>query len=171
MPRPKAMERRGSPRQKRPRKRGRKKARADELAERELLGLKPGDISLESSTARWQRCLSGLPFPWEKTGLRLSRLIPSHPGDSPESLRVRPKATATTSSLIGPLETPVEFGADYYSGSGRKSPNRWYGYIVRVTDGHWILHACSTGKAACKEAEKYLASLVTDAVAGTATTD
>lgn len=28
---------------------------------------------------------------------------------------------------------PVEFGADYYSGRGRKSPNRWYGLIIDRT--------------------------------------
>ena len=30
--------------------------------------------------------------------------------------------------------TPIEFGADYYSGSGRKNPRRAYGVITAVTD-------------------------------------
>jgi hypothetical protein len=61
----------------------------------------------------------------------------------------------------------VEFGGDYYSGSGRKTADRWYGYVVRIdpeTDeeyGRLILCQCSTGKAAVKEGEKYAAKQAT----------
>ena len=30
----------------------------------------------------------------------------------------------------------VEFGADYYTGSGKKSAKRWYGFILAQSDTH-----------------------------------
>lgn len=33
----------------------------------------------------------------------------------------------------------VEFGADYYTGSGKKDPRRWYGVIVEQTPSKWVL--------------------------------
>lgn len=48
----------------------------------------------------------------------------------------------------------IEFGADYYTGSGRKSPERWYGYIVRIEPTYLVLHRCKTGKEAVKSGEK-----------------
>jgi len=62
---------------------------------------------------------------------------------------------------------PVEFGADYYSGSGRRSSRRWYGYVVRVDaeteaePGRLVLHKTATPKAAVNEGQIYAASLVT----------
>ncbi len=57
----------------------------------------------------------------------------------------------------------IEFGSDYYTGSGRKDPDRWYGYVVRIAPplapngerSYLILHECSTGKAAVKEGAKF----------------
>lgn len=49
----------------------------------------------------------------------------------------------------------VEFGADYYSGSGNKSANRWYGYVVSISDERLVLHHCATGKAAIKEGAEF----------------
>jgi hypothetical protein len=58
-----------------------------------------------------------------------------------------------------------EFGADYYSGRGRKIANRWYGYVVRVEvangAGYVVLHECAGGKAAVKAGAKFAATLVT----------
>lgn len=48
----------------------------------------------------------------------------------------------------------IEFGADYYTGSGRKNPERWYGYVVRVEPTYLVLRQCKTGKEAIKSGEK-----------------
>src|SRR5262249_14392556 len=51
----------------------------------------------------------------------------------------------------------VEFGADYYSGGGRKSPTRWYGYYVRTiaatetAPAYLVLRECASGKDAVKQ--------------------
>jgi len=46
----------------------------------------------------------------------------------------------------------IEFGADYYSGGGRKNPIRWYGVVTRLTPTMLVVAKCATGKAACKRA-------------------
>lgn len=53
----------------------------------------------------------------------------------------------------------VEFGADYYSGSGKPSRTRWYGYVKSINADRLILHECGTGKAAVSGGAKYAASL------------
>lgn len=40
--------------------------------------------------------------------------------------------------------TPVEFGADYYSGGGVKHSNRWYGVITERTEEKIVLEECSS---------------------------
>lgn len=61
----------------------------------------------------------------------------------------------------------IEFGADYYSGGGRKTPTRWYGFVVQILEstgingdaGRWlIVRECASGKAAVKAGEKYAAT-------------
>lgn len=54
----------------------------------------------------------------------------------------------------------VEFGADYYSGRGRKSAKRWYGYVVRIDAERIVLHECKDGKAAIREGAKFAAVAV-----------
>jgi hypothetical protein len=50
----------------------------------------------------------------------------------------------------------VEFGADYYTGSGKPDRKRWYGFVVRIvpeTDDTLavvVLQKCANGKAAIK---------------------
>lgn len=53
----------------------------------------------------------------------------------------------------------VEFGADYYSSRGKKSTERWYGYVKEIRDDVLILTKSATGKKACQEAQAYLDSL------------
>lgn len=38
----------------------------------------------------------------------------------------------------------VEFGADYYTGSGRKWPERWYGVVVEITPTRVVLIEAKT---------------------------
>jgi hypothetical protein len=52
---------------------------------------------------------------------------------------------------------PIEFGSDYYTGSGRAQRSRWYGYVVSISPERLILHRCKTGKAAISEGTKFLA--------------
>lgn len=44
----------------------------------------------------------------------------------------------------------LEVAADYYSASGRKSGDRWYGYIVRVTPEILVVREVAGGKTAVK---------------------
>lgn len=72
--------------------------------------------------------------------------------------------------------TAVEFGADYYSGGGRKNPKRWYGCVVRRAvyrpgteeqAEYLVVVQHGTGKEAIKAAEKVPAQPVkTDAEGG-----
>jgi len=55
--------------------------------------------------------------------------------------------------------TPVEFGADYYTGSGRRSPTRWYGVITKVTSNFLELKEAGSAKEAVAQAEKMAAKL------------
>ena len=71
-----------------------------------------------------------------------------------------PKAKGEFFYLIEGLEESiaVEFGADYYSSSGKKNPKRYYGVIIKVeTDGIEIEEKNTT-----KEAIKYAESLQED---------
>jgi hypothetical protein len=49
----------------------------------------------------------------------------------------------------------VEFGADYYTGGGRKNARRWYGYVTRVEPGMVALVQCAGGKTAIKAGRKF----------------
>jgi hypothetical protein len=49
----------------------------------------------------------------------------------------------------------VEFGADYYSGRGRKNARRWYGYVTRVEPGMVVLVQRAGGKTAIKAGQKF----------------
>jgi len=51
----------------------------------------------------------------------------------------------------------VEFGADYYTSSNRKKAERWYGFVVSVTDECLLLRPCATGQIAVKEGAKFCA--------------
>jgi hypothetical protein len=48
----------------------------------------------------------------------------------------------------------IEFGADYYSGSGKKSPKRWYGVIIRVTTEELVLEEYDTARQAINAAKE-----------------
>lgn len=42
----------------------------------------------------------------------------------------------------------VEFGGDYISGSGFRSPDRWYGVVEEIRDAHLVLKPCKDATAA-----------------------
>lgn len=42
----------------------------------------------------------------------------------------------------------IEFGADYYTGSGRKNSERWYGFVVAQNAEGLLLRKCDGGKEA-----------------------
>ncbi|MGB9848886.1 MAG: CRISPR-associated protein Csx16 [Moorellaceae bacterium] len=50
---------------------------------------------------------------------------------------------------------PVEFGADYYTGGGRKCSKRWYGVVVSVSDGEVEILRAETARQACDLAGEY----------------
>lgn len=50
--------------------------------------------------------------------------------------------------------TPVEFGADYYSGSGRKHADRWYGVVKSVSDAAVEFEEFETARDAIAAAKK-----------------
>lgn len=53
-------------------------------------------------------------------------------------------------SIVGKA---VEFGGDYYSGSGRKSSHRFYGVVLSLTDSAIRIREYDTGRQACKAAQ------------------
>lgn len=50
--------------------------------------------------------------------------------------------------------TPVEFGADYYTGTGRKNPKRSYGVLEEVTPAKIVYRECNTARGALEEARR-----------------
>ena len=53
--------------------------------------------------------------------------------------------------------TPVEFGGDYYTGSGGKRSHRFYGIVTEVTAEYVEFAQYATGKAAIKAADAFRA--------------
>lgn len=50
--------------------------------------------------------------------------------------------------------TPVEFGADYYTGGGNRVPRRWYGVVAEITEDTLVLDQYGTAREAVAAAEK-----------------
>ena len=51
-------------------------------------------------------------------------------------------------------QTPVEFGADYYSAGGRPSRERWYGVVISRTNDALVLEEYDTALAAINAAKQ-----------------
>ena len=95
-----------------------------------------------------------------KNWLALISPNPRSPGGLDRTFLEKARGGSSYYLLSGlSLGDAVEFGADYYSGRGRKNPHRWYGFIVGLTPTYLLLRAASTGKAACKAATEYRATL------------
>jgi hypothetical protein len=137
-----------------------------EQARRAELGLQPGDrdFAIEdgalTAVPRWvdhRRC----PSTYRSRGKNWLAIItadPAQPGGLGRSFADKAKGSSyyiVPELVVGQA---VEFGADYYSGGGRRRPERWYGYVVRLTDSLLVLHRCDTGKAAIKEGAAFAAA-------------
>jgi len=74
------------------------------------------------------------------------------------------KANGVYYYMIDGLEVgnAVEFGADYYTGSGRKQAGRWYGIIKTITDDEMILIHCSNSSEAIKISKEFVITLDKD---------
>ena len=148
---------------------------------REKYGLEEDDIVLDVEDGALASVPSGC---WEshkrgKNWLAIITVDPSKPGGFDR--RFAEKAKGSSYYLLPDWQPgdALEFGADYYySGGGRKSPTRWYGFYVRSFDGQGIdgedrsyvvLRKVAGGKTACKEGAKYAKEHgrvdVTDAIA------
>ncbi len=128
---------------------------------RKSLGLREGDVAYGIEDG----ALTGAPV-WEnhkrgKNWMALISVSPSSPGGLARDFCAKARGE---SFYMMPSLSPgdaVEFGADYYSGSGKKSADRFYGYVVRVDPegdekkGLLVLHKCSTGKDACKQGKAF----------------
>ena len=81
---------------------------------------------------------------------------PSKPGGLDRDFFAKAKGDSfyLVSETLAP-GTPLEFGADYYSGRGRKNSKRWYGFVVVHTPEYLLVRESNTGKAACKEGAKW----------------
>lgn len=61
-----------------------------------------------------------------------------------------PRAKGQYYYIVASLKVgdPVEFGADYYTASGKRSPERWYGVVLSITDSEIMLEHTDTANQA-----------------------
>jgi hypothetical protein len=131
---------------------------------RQLMGLEDGQVAYRVEDG----ALTGVPC-WEKHSrgknwMATISVNPSSPGGLERDFCEKARGS---SYYILPTFFPgdaIEFGADYYSGRGRKNSKRWYGYVVDLRayrpaideDGQYLVVVeCDSGKAACKEGAKW----------------
>jgi hypothetical protein len=53
------------------------------------------------------------------------------------------------------LGTPLEFGSDYYTASGRKSPSRRYYTVKEISEDSITIDRHENAREACEAAERY----------------
>jgi hypothetical protein len=136
-----------------------------EAERRAELGLADGDVDLAVEDG----ALTEVPANcWEShsRGKNWAATVSPHPA-SPGGLARSFWAKAKGSSyyLLPSGLVPgdaVEFGADYYSGRGGKSPRRWYGFVVRVEPDMLVLRKAAGGKTAYKAGQKFAAARPAD---------
>lgn len=135
----------------------RAEAAAAEEARRAALNLGEDDLDLKIENGALTEIPEGC---WEphsrgKNWMAVIQIDPSKPGGLDRAFAA--KARGDGYYLLPSLSPgdALEFGADYYSGRGRKNPTRWYGYVLRVEDDALIVHRCASGKTAVKEGAAY----------------
>ena len=145
------------------------KAAEKETARRAALGMADGEIDLsiedgaliEVPRNMWESHKRG------KNWMATITVNPASPGGLDRDFVSKAKGD---SYYLLPTLSPgdaIEFGADYYSGGGRKNSNRWYGYVVRIIPetadeySSLILRQIAGGKTAVKEGQKFAAKLAT----------
>ena len=52
---------------------------------------------------------------------------------------------------------PVEFGADYYTGGGRKQASRWYGVVAEITEDEIVFERAADARSAVERAKEIAA--------------
>lgn len=132
---------------------------------RETNGLEDGDVALRVEDG----ALSTVPPDcWEshkrgKNWLAVITVDPTSPGGLRRLFATRAKGSSYY--MLPKLEVgdAVEFGADYYSGGGRKNARRWHGFFLKTiaaTDersAYAVFREESDGKSAVKAGEKFAA--------------
>jgi len=133
-------------------------------AKRAERGLADGDLALNIEDGALTQVPAGC---WQshsrgKNWLAIIGTSPASPGGLARDFA--PKAKGDSYYLLPDWTAgdALEFGADYYTGSGRKSAKRWYGYVVRIEADYVVLRECSTGKAAVKAGAAHRKTLTPD---------
>jgi hypothetical protein len=144
---------------------------AAERVRRESLGMVDGDDDFEFADG----ALTQAPC-WEthkrgKNWLARICVSPSSPGGLGRDFADKAKGDSYYIIPDGWLSVgdAVEFGADYVSGGGRTTRDRWYGFVVRIdpetndpaVPGRLVLRKTATGKSAVSGGKKLAASLAT----------
>jgi hypothetical protein len=52
----------------------------------------------------------------------------------------------------------IEVGGDYFTGSGRRDRQRWYGFVLRIKPEHLVLRKCKTAAEAFRQGALYRAA-------------
>ncbi len=137
------------------------KAAADkEVARRATLGLRDGETDWSVADG----VLTEVPV-WEdhrrgKNWMAVIDVDPRAPGglDRQFADKARGQGAAYVLPVLKPGDA-LEFGADYISGSGKRTQSRWYCYVVRVEPAYLVLRQRSTGKAAVEAGRKHAAAV------------
>ena len=128
------------------------------LAFRASRNLEDGDISLNIEDGALSQVPAGCWTSHKRGKNWLAVIEPnaSKPGGLERDFQE--KAKGDCYYMAGGLSVgdAIEFGADDYSGSGRKSPERWYGYVKRIEAKYIVVVSATTGKAAHKAAQKFM---------------
>jgi len=132
---------------------------------RDELGMAAGDIELDIEDGALTQVP---PKCWEshsrgKNWLAIISVDPSKPGGLDRDFAAKAHGDSYYLAPDWSIGDAVEFGADYYSGGGRKSPTRWYGFVLRILDESVILRKCDGGKDAVKAGKAFAAAQVPDA--------
>lgn len=130
---------------------------------REKMGLEDDELALKVEDGALTTVPSGC---WQthsrgKNWMATIEIDPSKPGGLDRAFWTKAKGSSYYLLASFTPGEAIEFGADYYSGSGKKSANRWYGYIVRLipaSEGEvarLVVVECDTGKAAVKAGKEF----------------
>jgi hypothetical protein len=140
-------------------------ATAKRTAIKDSLGGEAGDylIRIESGALTDAPC-----YVSHKRGKNWFAVIepdPTKPGGLDRAFAAKAKGDSYYILPTLAIGDAVEFGADYYSGSGRKNADRWYGFVVASTAEWLLLRKIGGGKTAYKEGQKWAGTHGTPPVA------
>ena len=135
-----------------------------EAARRAALGLEDDEDTWKIEDGALTQCPVWESHKRGKNWMASISINPASPGGLDRSFFAKAKGDSyyligVDGSSLSPGDA-IEFGADYYSGSGRPSRDRWYGCVVRVVpateteSAYVVLRQCNTGKDAVKQGQK-----------------